>query len=99
PANDWRRVNAGAVNIGTIPATFRISARTRDGRLAGRAIESGVPEDQVWLVNDIEGELGVKLDETMTLRITVIAGTGVGFATVVDSKGNSEFLAAIPAEQ
>lgn len=97
--NDWRRVNAGVVNIGTIPATFRISARTRDGKSVGRSVESGVPEDNVWLVNDLEGELGVKLDETMTLRITVIAGTGVGFATVVDSAGNSEFIAAIPAEQ
>jgi hypothetical protein len=99
PANDWRRVNAGVVNTGTIPATFRISARTRTGQTVGRSVESGVPEDQVWLVNDVEGALGVKLDETMTLRITVIAGTGVGFATVVDSTGNSEFIAAIPAEQ
>ena len=72
-----RRVNVGVVNIGIIPATFRISARTRTGATIGRSVESGVPEDQVWLVNDIENELGVKLDETMTVRVTVIAGTGV----------------------
>jgi hypothetical protein len=95
----WRRVNVGAVNIGKIPATFRIAARTRTGRAVGGAVESGVPEDQVWLVNDIEGALGVKLDETMTVRITVVAGTGVGFATVVGSTGDSEFIAAIPAQQ
>jgi hypothetical protein len=95
----YRRVNAGVVNIGTIPATFRISARTRTGRPVGRNVESGVPEDQVWVVNDLEDALGVKLDETMTLRITVIAGTGVGFATVADLNGDSEFIAAIPAEQ
>ncbi|HVG24144.1 MAG TPA: hypothetical protein VND45_08335 [Thermoanaerobaculia bacterium] len=94
-----RRVNAGVVNIGIIPATFRFSARTRDGRTVGKSVESGVPEDQVWIVNDLEGALGVRLDETMTVRVTVIAGTGVGFATVVEPTGDSEFIAAIPAEQ
>lgn len=94
-----RRVNAGVVNIGIIPATFRFSARTRDGRTIGKSVESGVPEDQVWLVNDIEAALGVKLDETITVRVTVIAGTGVGFATIVEPGGDSEFIAAIPAEQ
>jgi hypothetical protein len=94
-----RRVNAGVVNIGIIPATFRFSARTRDGRTIGRSVEQGVPEDQVWLVNDLEGTLGVKLDETITVRVTVIAGTGVGFATIVEPGGDSEFIAAIPAEQ
>jgi hypothetical protein len=53
----------------------------------------------VWLVNDIENELGVRLDETMTVRVTVIAGTGVAFATVVEYGGDSEFIAAIPAQQ
>ncbi|HYH06914.1 MAG TPA: hypothetical protein VEK11_07580 [Thermoanaerobaculia bacterium] len=94
-----RRVNVGAVNIGKIPATFRISVRTRTGAAVGRSIESGVPEDQVWVVNDLEAETGVKLDETMTVRITVIAGTGVGYATVVEYGGDSEFIAAIPAQQ
>jgi hypothetical protein len=94
-----RRVNAGVVNIGIIPATFRFSARTRDGRTIGKSVESGVPEDQVWLVNDLEAALGVKLDETITVRVTVIAGTGVGFATIVEPGGDSEFIAAIPAQQ
>ena len=94
-----RRVNAGVVNIGIIPATFRFSARARDGRTIGKSVESGVPEDQVWLVNDLEAALGVKLDETITVRVTVIAGTGVGFATIVEPGGDSEFIAAIPAQQ
>lgn len=94
-----RRVNAGVVNIGAIPATFRFSVRTRTGQPIGGSVEQGVPEDQVWLVNDLEAALGVKLDETTTVRITVIAGTGVGFATVVEPSGDSEFIAAIPAEQ
>ena len=94
-----RRVNAGVVNIGIIPATFRFSVRTRTGQPIGRTVEQGVPEDQVWLVNDLESALGVKLDETTTVRITVIAGTGVGFATVVEPSGDSEFIPAIPAEQ
>ena len=94
-----RRVNAGVVNIGIIPATFRFSVRTRTGQEIGRSVEQGVPEDQVWLVNDLEAALGVKLDDTMTIRVTVIAGTGVGFATIVEPSGDSEFIAAIPAEK
>ncbi|HVR39456.1 MAG TPA: hypothetical protein VMU84_10195, partial [Thermoanaerobaculia bacterium] len=92
PGGAARRVNVGVVNIGIIPATFRISAN-------GRSIESGVPEDEVWLVNDLEHQLGVTLDETTTVRITAVAGTGVAFATVIDSTGDSEFIAAIPSQQ
>ena len=94
-----RRINVGVVNIGRIPATFRVSVRDRHGRMIGKSVESGVPEGQVWFVNGVEDQVGVKLDETMTLRVTVIAGTGVGFATVVDARGDSEFIAAIPAQQ
>jgi hypothetical protein len=73
--------------------------RTRTGATVGGSVESGVPEDQVLLVNDVESALGVKLDETMTVRVTVIAGTGVAYATVVEYSGDSEFIAAIPAQQ
>ncbi|HUP45850.1 MAG TPA: hypothetical protein VM779_10090 [Thermoanaerobaculia bacterium] len=94
-----RRVNIGVVNVGIIPATFRVSARTRTGRAIGRSVEAGIPEDEVWMVHDVEKELGVKLDETMTLRFTPIAGTGVAFATVVEGNNDSEFLAAHPTQQ
>ena len=94
-----RRVNIGMVNIGIIPATFKVSARTRTGAPIGTSVESGVPEYEVWLVHDVENVLGVKLDETMTVRVTVIAGTGVAFASVVEQNGDSEFIAAIPTQQ
>jgi hypothetical protein len=93
-----RRVNVGMANVGAIPATFRLSARDRLGRQVGESVEQGVPEDQVWVVNDVEHHLGVKLDETMTLRITVIAGTGVAYASVVDFEGNSHFIPATPTQ-
>ncbi|HEX2835716.1 MAG TPA: hypothetical protein VHW00_22065 [Thermoanaerobaculia bacterium] len=96
---EGRRVNLGVVNVGNVPASFRVTARTRTGRIAATLGESWIPEGQVWLTNDLEAVLGVKLDETMTLRFTAIAGTGVGFATVVTNNGDSQFLAAIPAEQ
>jgi hypothetical protein len=96
---EGRRINAGVVNLGRIPATFRISARTRTGKVVGRAVESGIPEGQVWVTNDLETQLGLKLDETMTLRFTAIAGTGAAYATVVKTGGDSESLTAIPAEQ
>jgi len=99
PRPPWRRVNVGVVNVGVIPATFRMVATTRTGGTVGKPVSSGVPEDEVWLVTDIEREMGVTLDDTMTLRITAIAGTGVAFATIVESTGDTEFVAAIPAQQ
>jgi hypothetical protein len=99
PPTHGRRVNVGMVNIGIIPATFRLSARSRSGQLVGRPVESGVPEDQAWVVNDAEHQLGVKLDETMTLRVTVIAGTGVAYASVAEISGDSQYIAAIPTQQ
>lgn len=93
-----RRVNVGIVNVGLIPATFRISARTRSGRQIGGVIESGVAEGEVWMVPDIERELGIVLDETTTLRFTAIAGTGVGYATVIEPNGDSEFIPAYPTQ-
>jgi hypothetical protein len=87
-----RRVNVGIVNTGTIPATFRIS-------IGSRSIEQGVAEDEVWIVPDIEHELGVTIDESMNIRITPIAGTGVAFASVVATSGDNQFIAAVPAQQ
>jgi hypothetical protein len=94
-----RRINAGVVNTGLIPATFRVSARTRSGSPVGRFVEAGIAEAEVWTVHDVETQLGVKLDETMTLRFTAIAGTGVAFATIVEVNGDSEFIAAHPTQQ
>lgn len=101
PANDepGRRVNVGMVNTGLIPATFRVTVRTRSGAQVGRAVESGVPEDEVWMVRDLELQTGVKIDESSTIRITVIAGSGVGFATVVDPDGDNHVIAAVPSQQ
>src|SRR5436190_727422 len=96
---EGHRLNVGVVNIGNFPATFRVTARTRTGEAVGRPIESGVFEDQVWILNDLEHAIGAKIDDTMTVRVQVIAGTGVAFATVVQPGGDSEFIAAIPAQQ
>jgi hypothetical protein len=87
--NFGRRVNVGMVNIGVIPATYRLVARARTGEQVGKAIEAGVPEDNVWFVNDVEAQLGVP----------VIAGTGVAFASVIEPSGDAEFIAAIPTQQ
>ena len=99
PAPGGRRVNVGVVNVGVIPATFEIRAATRTGKAVGKPIASGVPEDEVWLTNDLERALGVTIDDTMTIRITAIAGTGVAFATVLEPDGDTEFVAATPAQQ
>src|SRR5436190_1436532 len=91
-----RRINVGVVNVGTIPATFRITARTAAGKTIGTFYEEGVPEDESRLVSDIETALGVQLDESATLHITPVAGTIVAYATVIGAGGDSEFITAVP---
>jgi hypothetical protein len=98
-ARPGRRINIGVVNIGRIPATFRFAVTTRTGAVAGREFETGVPEETTFVLNDAEQQLGTAIDETMTLRVTAIAGTGVGFATIIDADGNSELIPAVPAQQ
>jgi hypothetical protein len=100
PVVGQRYVNVGVVNTGDIPATFRITARTPNGKPIGRPIESGIPEGQLWLTTGIEQELGVKIDESTTLRVSAIAGSGVAFASIVDpATGDSVFIAATPSQQ
>jgi len=92
-----RRINVGLVNVGEVPATFRISVRTRAGRQIGRAVEEGLAEDEPFHLTDIEQRLGVAIDENDIIDITVIAGTCVGYATVVGSDGANQLIAAVPS--
>ena len=99
PGGTGRRINIGVINVGQIPATFRISIHTRSGQRIGKTIEQGLPESESYLLNDAEKELGVPLDESVTLHVTMVAGSGIAYATVVDNSGDNQFLAAIPAPQ
>jgi hypothetical protein len=92
-----RRVNVGVVNIGNIPATFRITVRTRDGVQVGEAVEQGLPEGESAFINNLELENGAAIDDTSTVHVTMIAGTGVAYASVVDSDGDTQFFPGVPA--
>jgi hypothetical protein len=93
-----RRINIGVVNVGAIPATFRITARARTGQQIGKAVEEGLPEDQAYTVTDLESNLQAKLDETTSVHVTVIAGTCIAYATVVDVNGDTQFIAGLPTQ-
>ena len=95
PGGAQRRVNIGVVNVGKIPATFRITIRTRTGQQIGKTFEEGLAEDASRMIADIDKTLGVPLDETTAVHITMIAGTGVAYASIVDANGDSQFLAAV----
>ncbi len=99
PGGQNRRINLGVVNVGEIPATVRVTVRTRDGRLVGKPIETGFAEDETWNLVDAESSLGVRIDDTMIVHMTVVAGTCVGYATVVEFTGDTQFLPAVPAQQ
>ena len=99
PSTKDRRINIGIVNVGAIPATFRITARSRTGEPIGKAIEQGLAEDESFTLGDLETQLGTRLDETTSVHVGVIAGTCIAYATVVDAAGDTQFIAALPSQQ
>jgi hypothetical protein len=95
PGGGERRVNIGIVNVGKIPAIFRITVRTRTGQKIGRTLEEALNEDDLRTIPEIEKVLGVTIDETSAVHISMIAGTCVAYASVVDANGDSQFMAAV----
>jgi len=99
PSTAGRHINIGIVNVGTIPATFRITARSRTGQPIGKPIEEGLAEDQSYTATDLETQLRASLDETTSVHVRAIAGTIVAYATVVNANGDTELIAALPTQQ
>ena len=84
PGGTQRRVNLGIVNVGKIPAIFRITVRTRTGQQIGKTFEEGLGEDASRMIADIEKTLGVAIDETTAVHVTMTAGTGVAYVSIVN---------------
>jgi hypothetical protein len=99
PTTKDRRINIGIVNVGAIPATFRITARSRVGQAIGKPIEEGLAEDESYTLGDLETQLRTRLDETTSVHVSVVAGTCIAYATVVDANGDTQFIAALPSQQ
>jgi hypothetical protein len=99
-ASASRRVNVGVLNVGITPATFRITVRDAHGRAIGKAYEQGLPEEENFLLADVERQLGATIDENRTVQVSMIAGTGIAYATAIDSElADSEFFAAVPTQK
>jgi hypothetical protein len=92
-----RRINVGIVNVGQIPATFRLTVATAAGKTIGGHIEIGIAEDESYLQNDVESAIGAPIDESTTVHVKIVAGTCIAYATVVDASGDNQFLPAVPA--
>ncbi|MEA2338292.1 MAG: hypothetical protein QOE82_2299, partial [Thermoanaerobaculia bacterium] len=95
PGGTQRRVNLGVVNVGKIPATFRITVRTRTGQQIGKTFEEGLNEDATRVIADIDKTLGVARVESTAGHVPMTAGTGVAYVSVVNAMGDSQFLAAV----
>ncbi|HEV7428990.1 MAG TPA: hypothetical protein VGQ46_21765 [Thermoanaerobaculia bacterium] len=95
PGGTLRRVNLGVVNVGKIPATFRITVQTRTGRQIGKPFEESLGEDASRMIADIDKTLGVTIDETTAVHVTMTAGTGVAYVSIVNAMGDSQFMPAI----
>jgi hypothetical protein len=99
PSTEGRRINIGIVNVGAIPATFRITARSRTGQQIGGKVEEGLAEDESFTLGDLDSRLGLRLDETTSVHVTLIAGTCIAYATVIAPNGDTQFIAALPSQQ
>ena len=47
------------------------------------------------MIADIDKTLGVPIDETTAVHVTMTAGTGVAYVSIVNAMGDSQFLPAI----
>jgi hypothetical protein len=92
-----RRINVGLVNVGDLPATFRITVRSRNGKQIGGAVEEGLAEGESYHITDLEQRLGATIDENDIVDITMIAGTCVSYASVVGADGSNQLIAAVPS--
>ncbi|HEX9502279.1 MAG TPA: hypothetical protein VGA10_11555, partial [Thermoanaerobaculia bacterium] len=98
PPGAERRVNIGILNASQVPITFRLAAFTRTGQRAGRIIQNTLDSDESFDLADADRALGVPLDETMTVRVKMLSGTAMAYASVVDVNGDSQFVAAVPSQ-
>lgn len=97
PVSEARRINIDAVNIGQTPAEIELAAFGRDGSAVGRSVIARVPEQASFRLSDAETQLGVLLDESVVVRITMIRGTVVASASLVHAgSGASRVVPGIP---
>jgi len=76
----------------------RLDARANGARM-GKTSEQGVDEEQACVLTDAEKTLGVRLDPTTTVHVTVLNGRAAAFASTIEGNGNTEFLAGVPSSQ
>ena len=49
-------------------------------------------------MQNVEAELGTTIDEGSLIRVSVIAGTGVAYASVIQPNGDILNIAAVPSQ-
>ena len=97
PAGTERRVNIGVLDSSPVPITVQIAAFTRTGQQVGRILQQTLDSDEVFYVADADRELRVRLDETMTVRVKMLSGSAMAYASVVDLNGDSQFRRPVTA--
>ncbi|HYM60845.1 MAG TPA: hypothetical protein VEZ11_08130 [Thermoanaerobaculia bacterium] len=93
-----RRVNVGVVNVGDLPASFRITARDRNGRRIGKVLLRDLAEDSPYMLNDAATALGVVIDEGVSVRVELKSGMAIAYASVTDSSTHdTQIIPAVPS--
>jgi len=95
-ATEGQRVNIGVVNIADTPARVRFYATTADGEIVGVPVEMGISEASSYLLPDVSRQLGIPIDTRVIVRIRILEGSVIGFASVIEGvTGDQEFLPAV----
>lgn len=95
-ATEGERINIGVVNIADMPARIRFYATTAEGEIVGVPVETSVGEASSYLLPDANRQLGIPIDERVIVRVRVLQGSVIGFASVIEGlTGDQEFLPAV----
>lgn len=93
-----RRVNIGVVNVGDTGARYRFWATTLSGTAIGEPYVRASDEYESFLLVDANAVLGVPIDESIIVHVSLLSGSAIGYASIIDpATGDSQTLPAIPS--
>jgi hypothetical protein len=95
--DEHKKVQVGVISTGPSPAHFRVTAETGAQQQTSGAVEATVDEDRTYVINDAVQELGIPFREPVVIRINMLNGRAIAYATVIDrGTGLHQTIPAFP---
>ena len=95
--DEHKRVQIGVISTGPSPARFRVTAETGAQKQTSGSVEATIDEDRSYLINDAVQELGIPFREPVVIRIHMLNGRAIAYASVIDrGTGLHQTIPAFP---